>query len=107
MVATASTVKTIQFLLFMNVSPEFNFSPNFSVGFSSDFRITLVSQVSIRHLKNDVHDGCRIHRLPVSRSWFEPHLVRGRQGSFIEPMAQTPDHTIHMQLSVRRELHFE
>jgi hypothetical protein len=70
-------------------------------------RITLISKVSIRQLKYHVHNCCRIDCLAVSKSGFKPHLVCGRHSSLIESMAQTPDYAIHVQLPVRRELHFQ
>src|SRR5271157_4791058 len=65
---TASRAKTIQFMLLINVL--------------INFRMTLVSKVSIRQLKYHVHNCCRIHCLPVLRGRFEPHLVSGSYGGF-------------------------
>jgi hypothetical protein len=58
-------------------------------------------------LKYHVHDRRRIHGLPVSRRRLEPHLVGGGYGGFIESMPQTPDDAIHVQLTIRHELHFQ
>jgi len=54
-----------------------------------------------------VHDCGGIHRLTISLSWFESHLVGGRDGGFIQPMTQAADYAIDVQLSVGPKTDFE
>lgn len=69
---TASRAKTIQFVFIVLLI---------------NFRITIVSKVSVRELKYHVHDCSRSHGLPIFCGWLETHLVRRCDRGFIQPMA--------------------
>src|SRR5579864_6039549 len=83
------------------------FTTQFSFTTTACLQADSLRQNSVRHLEDDVDDCRRIHRLPGPQRRLEPHLLRGRLGSFIQPMSHASHDPIDLQRAIGEESDLE